>query len=136
MHSCKRHAALFRPVQPIPCCTARLVLAPDPPRETRCRNMLKQIAIVHLTVVGLAPIGRARNLIVPGQRTKFRDGPGHVTLLDLPVVEVELQAVRFIEQGDQSLADIAADWKKGALPFCPQLIEMLDAVDVEMSALN
>jgi len=51
-------------------------------------------------------------------------------------IEVELQAVRFIEQGDQSLADIAADWKKGALPFCPQFIEMLDAVDAEMSALN
>ena len=65
---------------------------PTQPSKPDCVDQLEEIAVVHLAVVGLAAVGRARDLVVAGERAELLIAIGDVALHDLAVIEVELQA--------------------------------------------
>src|SRR5262245_4657240 len=88
----QRDAAGLGPAEALEGGAARLVLAADPAVVAAGIYLGEQPAVVEVARVRLTAIGRVGDLVVAREGGVFLDRDGHVAILDLPVIDVELQA--------------------------------------------
>src|SRR5215470_2967057 len=88
----QRDVARLGPAKALDGGAARLVLAADPAVIAAGVDLGEQPAIVEIAHVGLAAVGGIGDLVVAGEGGVLLHGDGHVAVLDLPVIDVKLQA--------------------------------------------
>ena len=89
--STQRYAAGLGPAEAFNCRAARLVFAADPALVAARVDFFQQPRVVQVARIRLAAIGRVGDLVVTGEGRVLLHGDGHVAVLDLPVINVELK---------------------------------------------